>query len=74
MLTMAITSITMLSNNIIRITNNETTLEKSWPQLVTSGVMLVSMLVWPLVTRWYNDRMKKKRKAENNCIIISESL
>ena len=64
MLTMAITSITMLSNNIIKITNNETTLEKSWPQLVTSGVMLISMLVWPLVTRWYNERMKKKRKEE----------
>ena len=64
MLTMAITSVTMVANIMIKISNKETTFKASWPQIVTSGVMLISMLVWPLVTQWYNKRMQKKKKEE----------
>ncbi len=64
MLTMGIMSLTMLLNTVSRIYSKETTVADSWPQLVTSGAMLVSMLVWPLVTQWYNRRMKKKHKEE----------
>ncbi len=64
MLTMGITSITMLANTLIRINNGEATLKNSWAQLVTSGVMLISMLVWPLATNYYNRRQKTKLKQE----------
>ncbi len=64
MLTMGLMSLTMLMNTLMRIQNGETTYQSSWPQLVTSGAMLVSMLVWPLVTQWYNRRQKKKIKEE----------
>ena len=64
MLTMGIMAGTMLLNTVTRIYSKQTTIEQSWPQLVTSGAMLVSMIVWPLVTQWYNRRMKKKHKAE----------
>lgn len=64
MLTMGIMATTMLVNNISRIYSHQTTVAESWPQLVMSGTMLISMLVWPLVTQWYNRRMKKKHKEE----------
>ncbi len=64
MLTMGIMAGTMLLNTISRIYSKQTTVADSWPSLVTSGAMLISMLVWPLVTQWYNRRMKKKHKAE----------
>ena len=64
MLTMAITSIIMISNIMIKITNKETTLKASWPQLVVSIVMIASMMVWPIVTQKYNKKMQEKRKKE----------
>ena len=59
MLTMGIMSLTMLINNIIRIINKETTFGDSWTTFVTSGAMLVAMLLWPMLTRRY-----QKKKAE----------
>ena len=64
MLTMGVMAGTMLLNTVSRIYAHETTVADSWPQLVTSGAMLVSMILWPLVTQWYNRRMKKKHKQE----------
>ena len=64
MLTMGVMAGTMLLNTVSRIYSGETTVEDSWPQLVTSSAMLVSMILWPLVTQWYNRRMKKKHKEE----------
>ena len=39
-------------------------MEDSWPQLVTSGAMFISMILWPILTQAYNKHMKKKRKKE----------
>lgn len=64
MLTMGVMSGTMLLNTVTRIYSGQTTAADSWPQLVTSGAMLISMIVWPLVTQWYNRRQKKKHKQE----------
>lgn len=64
MLTMGVMSGTMLLNTLMRISSHEATWASSWPQLVTSGAMLISMIVWPLVTQAYNRRMKKKRRLE----------
>lgn len=64
MLTMGIMSGTMLLNTVFNIYSKKTTLNDSWPQLVTSGAMLVSMLVWPFITQIYNRRMKKKKEQE----------
>lgn len=64
MLTMGVMAGTMLLNTIMRIQSGETTMASSWPQILTSGAMLISMLVWPLVTQAYNRHMKKKKKQE----------
>ena len=64
MLTMGVMSGTMLLNTLMRISAKEATWASSWPQLVTSGAMLVSMIVWPMVTQVYNRKMKKKKRLE----------
>ena len=64
MFTMGMVSFIMLLNTVIRITNKETTLADSWPQLVISGSMMISMLLWPLITQLYNKRMRKKKQRE----------
>lgn len=64
MFTMGIMSLVMLINTLDQIYLKETTIEQSWPSLVTSGAMLISMVLWPLLTRIYNNKMKEKRKKE----------
>ena len=64
MLTMGITSGVMVIDVLSRIASKQTTWRDSWSSLVASSAMLVSMLVWPLVTNAYNKRMKKKKRAE----------
>ena len=64
MLTMgAISGITIM-NTMEKIASKQTTFEQSWPQLMTSGIMLISMIVWPLLTQFYNRFTKKKRAKQ----------
>ena len=64
MLTMAITSMTMLLNTLLRISDGTTTVKDSWPQLVTSGAMMLSTLLWPIITKLYTKNRKKKKALE----------
>ena len=64
MITMGITACTMLINTISRVYSNQASMANSWPQLVTSGAMLLSMILWPSLTQYYNKKMKKKTKEE----------
>lgn len=64
MLTMGVMALVMLLNTANRLYLGETTIEQSWPSLITSGAMLVSMLVWPLLTKRYNKKQKEKQKKE----------
>ena len=62
MLTMGIMAAVMLINTLNRIYLGDTTLAQSWPQLVMSIAMLISMILWPLLTKFYNKKMKQKAK------------
>ena len=64
MLTMGVTSLVMFVDTINKINRGETTMANSWSSLVSSGAMLISMLLWPLLTNFYNKHMKKKRREE----------
>lgn len=64
MFTMGIVSFVTLLNTINKIKIGKTTYEESWPSLVTSGVMLASMLLWPLVTKLYTKFNNKRLKKE----------
>lgn len=61
MLTMGVSGAMMFASSIFNIVRKTTTLAESWPQLIMSGAMLVSMLVWPLLTHFYNLYSKKKK-------------
>ncbi len=62
MLTMGVTSLMTLINTFESIYVHETTFEKSKTSIITSLTMLVSMLLWPLLTKFYNDRQRKKQR------------
>ena len=64
MMTMGVMSFSVLLNTLSKIGSGDLSFSGSWPQLVTSGAMLVSMIVWPLVTQGYNRNIKKKNKKE----------
>ena len=64
MLTMGMMSVIMLTNTVYRIQSGKATLEDSWTTLAMSIAMLLSMLLWPILIRVYNKKMKKKRRAE----------
>ncbi len=64
MLTMGSMSAVTLLETLSKVSSNTITLKDSWPQLLTSGTMLISMIVWPIVTQAYNRHMNKKKKKE----------
>ena len=64
MLTMGVVSGTMLVNTISKITAGTATMQQSWPSLLTAGAMLMSMLLWPTLTRKYNKKMKQRTKRD----------
>ncbi len=64
MFTMGIISGVMLVNNITKLVSGEADLEKMWPQLVTSCAMLISMMLWPTLTKIFNKKIKKQRDKE----------
>ena len=66
MIVMVITTGITLTNTITKIVSGETTLNKCWPQLVSSALMIISMLLWPSLTRLFNKKIAKARKKEIN--------
>jgi len=62
MLTMGASSIINLTNSLTQINDGEKTLKESLPTLVVSIAMLMSMLVWPFLTRMYEKRRKKRKE------------
>lgn len=64
MFTMGLMSVIMLINTISKIKLGKTTVEESWTSLATSGIMLASMLLWPLITRLYTKFNNKRLKKE----------
>ena len=57
-MTSAVTGITTLSSVI----NGQQSLSSGLPSLVVSGAMLVSMLVWPMLSKFWQDRQRKKKE------------
>lgn len=64
MLTMGITSAVTLVSTINRINSGETTVSASWPQLVTGSAMLLSTMLWPVITKVYSKKQKVRKEKE----------
>ena len=64
MLTMGVISMVTFVNTVAKVLNGSSTLGQSWPQLLTAGAMLATMLVWPNLTRKYNKKMQEEKNKE----------
>ena len=64
MLTMAIVSVTTLVNAISKVVSGEQELSRAIPSLITSGTMLLSSLLWPNLTKFYNKKLQKQKEKE----------
>ena len=64
MLTMAVTSVVMVMDTVTKITSGQVDLKDSYSQLISGGTMLVSSLLWPLLTSIYNKNVTKKNQKK----------
>ena len=64
MLTMGLMSGVTVIQTLSDITKGKTTFADSWPQLLATGIMLTSMIFWPVITERYNIRIAHKRKKK----------
>ncbi len=64
MLSMGITSGISMLNALINISNGSATIESSWMTIVTGIVMLITSILWPLLTKSYNKHLDKKNNRE----------
>ena len=64
MITMGLISAVNFANVIIRITKKQSNFSNEWGSLLTSGAMLVSMIVWPMITRWFTKKVEKERRKK----------
>ncbi len=62
MLTMGASSLVTLTNTIQAVTAGERTWSQSIPALVITVTMILSMFIWPFITRAYEKSQKKKRE------------
>ena len=47
---------------IRKINSGETTMDKSWPQLITAIVMIVSTILWPLISRKFKNKQRQEKE------------
>jgi len=64
MATMGIMSMVTVVDIFTKVSAGQTTFSQSWPQMITAGAMLGTMLLWPLATRFYNKKMQANQKKE----------
>lgn len=64
MITSGMTSLVSLANTLMYINSGQRTWEQAWPAFVTTGAMIASMFIWPLITRKYQKKQKIKYEKE----------
>ncbi len=63
MMTMGMTSGMMAFSSMQAVLTGDKDLSYAMPSLVMAGAMLASMLLWPLLTRRYEKKQRKKKEA-----------
>ena len=51
-------------NTINKITSGITTVQQAWPQLVYASAMLLSMILWPTLTKLFNKKLREETQKE----------
>jgi len=64
MLTMGMTSVMTFYTTMNNINNGQTTVNKAMPQLIMSGAMMLSFLLWPIITNAFQKHLKRKKEKK----------
>lgn len=64
MLTMSMSSMVMAFTSIANLRNGGASLSSAMPSIVMSIAMVASTLLWPMITRKFEDRRRKKKEKE----------
>ena len=64
MLTMSMTSVMTFYTTMNNVNNGNQTMNNAIPSLVMSGAMMLSFLMWPLLTNRFQKRLEKKKEKE----------
>ena len=64
MLTMGMTSMVMGGTAFVNVLNNQTSFGSAMPTLLISFAMMLSMIMWPLLSKKYEKKRKKKNENE----------
>ena len=64
MITMALMSVVTGYIAVSGLINKTQTLTQSLPSLIMCGSMLLSMILWPLLSKRYDEKQKKKKESE----------
>ena len=64
MLSLLASSCITLMSTIMQINAGTTTLQNSWPSFATCGVTLFASILWPFVTKIYNNYLEKKSNKD----------
>jgi len=64
MVTMGASSMISVVNTISATASGEKTLSQTWPTLLVSACMIVSMMVWPSLTRKFEKKRREEKEAE----------
>ena len=62
MITMSMTSMVTGYTALNNVLNGNITWDKATPSLVICGAMFASVFIWPLFTKWYESRMRRKNE------------
>ncbi len=64
MLTMSMSSMVMAFTSIANLRNGGGSLSSAMPSIIMSIAMVASTLLWPMITRKFEDRRRKKKEKE----------
>ena len=64
MLTMGVSTVIMASTSISQVASGASDFKDVFPSLLTSAVMLISTLVWPIVTNGYNKKVRNQHNKD----------
>ena len=64
MLTMSMTSVMTFYTTMNNVNNGNQTMSNAIPSLVMSGAMMLSFLMWPLLTNRFQKRLEKRKEKE----------
>ncbi len=64
MITMTMTSVVSVSTSVANLVNGNASFKSTIPTLIIAVVMIISVVLWPSLTKSYNNKKQKQREEE----------